>query len=207
LDWSGIEKLGNFLAGLFREVNSHWENHKEVPMKLSSLLWNVQLLSLLVIAPAAPIESNPQAAASSLVGTWRLIAIEGTGRGSAPGDHPKAIIIYGNDGRVAYQDVYTVNRPAFAKGLDAGTVEEKAAAFDTYGAYFGTYIFDAKAGTVTHHLERALVPGQIGVNYVRFVEVQGNRAVYYVAEDGKGGLYRRKEDATRRLIWERVEPK
>jgi hypothetical protein len=192
---------------LLREVHFCWKNLKEIPMKLSSLLWNVLLLSLLVVAPAAPVESNPQAVTSRLVGTWRLIAIEGTGRGTAPGDHPKGIIIYDNTGHMAYQGIYTVNRPAFAKGPNAGTMEEKVAAYDTYDAYFGTYTVDAKAGTVTHHVEGALPPGQIGTNKVRYFEFQGNRAIYYIAEDGKGGLYPRKEDAIRRLIWERVEPK
>jgi hypothetical protein len=174
-------------------------------VKLSTLLKRFFILSLLVASLAAPVGSNPRPDASALVGTWRLIGIEGTGRGTAPGDHPKAVIIYGSDGRVAYQGVYTVNRPAFAKGPDHGTAQEKAAAYDTYGAYFGTYTVDAKAGTVTHHVEGALVPGQIGASYVRFVEVQGNRATYYIAEDGKGGLYHRKEESTRRLIWEKIE--
>jgi len=44
--------------------------------------------------------------------------------------------------------------------LLTATTEEKAAAFDSYAAYFGTFTVDAKAGTVTHHLENNLVPGR-----------------------------------------------
>src|SRR5260370_7958622 len=61
----------------------------------------------------------------------------------------------------------------YAKGLLSATLEEKAAAFDGYAAYFGTYTVDAKAGTVIHHLEDNLVPGRRGTDSVRWFEFQG----------------------------------
>jgi len=58
----------------------------------------------------------------------------------------------------------------FTKGLLIATNEEKAA-FDTYGAYFGTFTLDAKARTVTHHLEDNFVPGREGTDNVRWFKV------------------------------------
>ncbi len=170
------------------------------------LLLVASLLSLSMIPTAAQQRVATANPASSLVGTWRLVAIEGTGRGTATNDHPMGIITYDSTGHMAAQMIYTSDRPKFASGQNSGTKEEKAAAYDTYGAYWGTYTVDQKAGTVRHHIEGSLTPGDIGNINVRYFEFQGNRIIYYVAEDGKGGLYARKEDATRRLIWERVEP-
>jgi len=54
----------------------------------------------------------------------------------------------------------------YTKGLLTATTEEKAAAFDTYAAYFGTYTIDAKTGTISHHLEDNLIPGRQGTDNV-----------------------------------------
>jgi len=93
----------------------------------------------------------------------------------------------------------------YTKGLLAATTEEKAAAFDTYAAYFGTYTIDAKVGTVSHHLEDNLVPGRQGTDNVRWFEFQGdNRLLLIPVEDGKGGVLALK-DATYKLLWERLK--
>jgi hypothetical protein len=84
-------------------------------------------------------------------------------------------------------------------------VEEKAAAFDSYGAYYGTYTVDAKAETVTHHIEDGLNPALRGRNNVRWFEFRGaDRLVLIATEDGKGGTVARK-DATYKLVWERIK--
>src|SRR5260221_14768473 len=43
-----------------------------------------------------------------------------------------------------------------------------------YDAYFGTYTVDAKAGVVTHHLESALFPGDIGKDIKRNFSISGD---------------------------------
>jgi hypothetical protein len=84
------------------------------------------------------------------------------------------------------------------------TPEQKAAAFDEYFAYYGTYKIDAKARTITHHLEDANAPGSRGVENLRYYEFQGdNRVLLMVAEDGKGGLIPR-EATTLKILWERI---
>ena len=104
--------------------------------------------------------------------------------------------------------VAKANRKPFApfnKGRLTATTEEKAAAFDTYVAYYGTYTVDAKAGTLTHHLVGSLIPGREGVNNVRWFEFHGDdRLLLIPVEDGKGGVLARK-DAAYKLLWERVK--
>jgi len=49
-------------------------------------------------------------------------------------DHPHGIIVYDASGRMAVRQANLDDRKPFSKGPAAGTLEEKAAAFDSYGA-------------------------------------------------------------------------
>jgi hypothetical protein len=94
--------------------------------------------------------------------------------------------------------------PPYNTGLRGASVEEKAAAFSGYTAYFGTYTIDAKAGTVTHHLEGSLVPGRQGTDNVCWFELEGEDRLFLIpVEDGRGGRIDRKE-AKFKLLWERI---
>ena len=97
------------------------------------------------------------------------------------------------------------DRKPFPRGLASATIEEKAAAFDSYVAYYGTFKVDSAAQTITHRLEDHNHPGRHGVDNVRWFEFQGNnRVVLIPREDGKGGVIDRKT-ATYKLIWERIQ--
>ncbi len=154
-------------------------------------------------------EPQPKTLSKKFVGAWKLVSIEGNPPG-LPGffDRPTGQLIYDPSGRVSAQIVTKADRkpfPPYNKGTSMATPEEKAAAFDGYTAYFGTYTIDAKAGTVTHHLEGTLVPGRQGTDNVRWFEFQGDdRLLLIPVEDGKGGTIARK-DATFRLLWERIK--
>ncbi len=116
--------------------------------------------------------------------------------------------MYDPSGRMSVQIVVKADRKPFApltKGLLTATTEEKAAAFESYAAYFGTFTIDAHAGTVTHHLEDNLVPGRQGTDNVRWFEFQGDNCLYLIPiEDGLGGVLARK-DASFKLLWERLK--
>lgn len=43
-----------------------------------------------------------------------------------------------------------------------------------YVAYFGTYTVDTKNGIVTHHLESAIFPGDIGKSIQRHFSISGD---------------------------------
>lgn len=152
---------------------------------------------------------DPNAVTKTFVGSWRLISIEGNPPGRPRTyDRPAGLIMYDPSGRMSVQLVVKADRKPFApytKGLLDATPEEKATAFDSYAAYFGTYTVDAKAGTVTHHLEDSLVPGRRGTDNVRWFEFQGDdRLLLIPVEDGKGGVIARK-DASYKLLWERIK--
>lgn len=161
-------------------------------------------------ALAAPVLSIPSATpqekvTEKLVGAWRLVSVQGDSPMRKVGyDHPTGLIVYERSGWMSVQIAIHGERKPFAKGVSAGTTEEKAEAFDTYLAYYGTYTVDAKAETVTHHLADHSYPGFRGRDNIRWFEFQGdNRVVLIPTEDGKGGVISR-NDATYKLIWERI---
>jgi Lipocalin-like domain len=65
------------------------------------------------------------------------------------------IIMYDNSGHMSVQIVNS-NRPAFPNGRSRATDKEKADAFDSYIAYYGTYTIepengcDSSSGRVDH---------------------------------------------------------
>jgi hypothetical protein len=162
------------------------------------------ILFCLAATSAAP---HPDEVAKKFVGAWRLVSIEGNPPGRTDFyDRPSGLIMYDPSGHMCVNIVLKADRKPFApytKGLLTATTEEKAAAFDSYAAYFGTFTVDAKAGTVSHNLENNLIPGRQGTDNVRWFEFQGNDHLLLTPmEDGKGGVLARK-DATYKLLWER----
>ena len=167
------------------------------------------LLGLLVAAPgtlSAPAASSPQKLADKLVGAWRLVSVEGNSPvRRVDYDHPTGFIVYDRSGWMSVQIAVHGERKAFAKGYSNGTAEEKAEAFDTYFAYYGTYTVDPAAETITHHIVDYTYPGMRGHDNVRWFEFQGdNRLVLIPSENSKFGAINRK-DATYKLIWERIQ--
>jgi hypothetical protein len=164
------------------------------------------ILFSLAATSAAPL---PDDLSKKFVGAWRLVSIEGNPPGRTNFyDRPTGLIIYDPSGRMCVNIVLKADRKPFApftKGVLTATTEDKAAAFDSYAAYFGTFAVDAKAGTVAHHLEGNLIPGRQGTDNVRWFEFQGDNRLYLIPmEDSKGGVIAR-NDATYKLLWERVK--
>jgi hypothetical protein len=165
---------------------------------------------LILFCLASSVASRqPDDLARKFAGAWRLVSIEGNPPGR-PGlyDRPTGLLMYDPSGWMSVQIVVKANRKPFApytKGLLSATPEEKAAAFDGYGAYFGKYSVNTKEGTVTHHLEDNLVPGRRSTDNVRWFEFQGNdRLLLIPIEDGVGGVLARK-DTSYKLLWERIK--
>jgi hypothetical protein len=166
---------------------------------------------LLIFACLATISAAPppDELTKKFIGAWRLVSIEGNPPGRTNVyDRATGMIMYDSSGHMCVNIVFKANRKPFApytKGLLTATTEEKAAAFDGYAAYFGTFTVDARTGTVTHHLEDNLVPGRRGTDNVRWFEFQGEDLLLLIPiEDGKGGVLARK-NATYKLLWERIK--
>jgi hypothetical protein len=157
------------------------------------------VLSLALLVSTAFAADNAADLQKKFVGSWKLISIEGPNRNNTKS---VGMITYDNVGHMSVH-IVRGDRPAFPNGRAQATDREKAAAFETYTAYYGTYTFEPENGIVIHHLEGSITPGQIGQDNIRYFELQGNRLTLSVANDGKGGRMARK-DTTAHLTWERI---
>lgn len=122
---------------------------------------------------------------SQLAGGWRLVSRVTTGSDGKvlvdPGLSvtPTGVLIYDRFGHVAAQ-LSRPGRTVEMLGEECRAAEKVKGTNDTaqtilgYDAYFGTYTVDAKAGVVTHHLESALFPGDIGKDIKRNFSISGD---------------------------------
>jgi hypothetical protein len=160
-------------------------------------------LSLASLVPAAFGADSAADLQKKFVGSWKLISVEGQNR---PANTTSVgMLTYDNAGHMSVH-IVRGDRPAFPNGRARASEKEKAAAFDSYTAYYGTYTFEPENGIVIHHLEGSLSPGQIGQDNIRYFELQGSRLTLSVANDGKGGRLARK-DTTSHLTWEKITAK
>ena len=72
------------------------------------------------------------------------------------------------------------------------TADEAKLALTGYIGYFGTYSIDERAGTVTHHRQASIQPGDSG-DLVRRYEFVGDRLVL------------RPPNSTMEVTWERIK--
>jgi hypothetical protein len=159
-------------------------------------------VSLALLVPAVFGADNSADLHKKFVGSWKLISIEGP---NGINTNSVGMIMYDGTGHMSVH-IVRGDRPAFPNGRARATDKEKADAFSSYTAYYGTYTFEPENGIVIHHLEGSLSPGQIGQDNIRYFELQGNRLTLSVANDGKGGRLARK-DTTSHLTWERISAK
>ena len=139
--------------------------------------------------------------ANPLIGTWRLISYElrdAAGNVTYPwGAHVTGFITYTEEGRMAV--VFSrADRPQHnTADRWGGSLEEKAAAYDSSMAYAGTY--DFAGDTVTHHVEVCTFQNRVGTDQVRTVRLEGNRVTLETPPNPQAGAMR-----VGHLVWERV---
>ncbi len=138
--------------------------------------------------------------ASSVVGTWRLRRWESRtedGRVSYPmGPDTIGYLTYTADGFM-FAAMMRPDRARFAGAdLFGGTSQEKAAAVDSYLTYCGRY--EVREGRVIHRIELSLFPNWVGVDQVRYVELEGDRLTITTPQLQVGG------QSVHRLVWERA---
>jgi hypothetical protein len=153
--------------------------------------------------------ATPKLTKDAIIGAWRLVDIEYSGpNGSLVdpvfGANSQGLIIYDPSGWMSVQ-IFSADRPAMprpATRTSGPAVPEanaaKAAAFDSYYAYFGTWDYDAGTSIITHHLKSSLLPHETGVDYRRSVSIHGGRLDLTVSNQVNG------ENRQRTLTWERV---
>jgi hypothetical protein len=146
-----------------------------------------------------------------LVGGWSLVSrVTTTAEGKVLTDPglsatPKGVLIYDRYGHVAAQ-LSRPGRTVEALGDECREAEKIQGTNDTaqtvlgYDAYFGTYTVDAKAGIVTHHLESALFPGDIGKDIQREFVIAGDSLTIKFHTTLRDGT-----PVVRTLVWTRMK--
>lgn len=173
------------------------------------VVWFFCLCAPLLPAASADRGDTAHLVRQDLIGAWRLVRIEFSGpQGSIADPFYQAgstgVIIYDPSGWMSVHIVAPHRRgwevPASRSSAIAMSHDRqlKAAAFDTYYSYFGTWEFDAKTSVVTHHVKSSLIPAESGLNYGQQVALEGGRLIFTVRGGGKG------QQTVRRKIWERV---
>jgi hypothetical protein len=136
------------------------------------------------------VSAQSQSDAQRLIGSWRHI---GSTIDSKPrpgrGAIPKGIIIYDVHGHMACH--VAPDREVTKAGKEP-MGEEAQAALAGHIAYFGTYSVDERAGTVTHHRQASVQPGDKG-DVVRGYEFVGDRLIL------------RPVGTTQEVVWERIK--
>jgi hypothetical protein len=143
-----------------------------------------------------------------LIGAWRLVGIEYSGPDGPIVDpfyqaDSAGIIIYDPSGWMSVH-IVAPNRRSWAvpasrpaSGATAQHQRLKAAAFDTYYTYSGTWDLDEATSVVIHHVKAALIPAETGVSYAQKVTLEGGRLIF-------AGTGSKDEKIVRRKIWERI---
>jgi hypothetical protein len=127
--------------------------------------------------------------ANKLLGAWRYVGTRINDSNWDRGANPKGMIYYGPHGEMAVQIAPDVKRTRAGAAM---TPQEAFTAVKDYIAYFGTYTVDEAAGTVTHHRQDSLQPGD-GGDLVRRYELNGDRLVL------------RAPNSTLEVTWERIK--
>jgi hypothetical protein len=139
---------------------------------------------------------SPRTTQQDLIGAWRLTGIEvqgPAGRELDPfyGSGSRGLLIYDGSGWFSVQ-IENSARPAVEvpsvrpapKRTEMAT-RLKAAALDSYYAYYGTWSFDPATSTVTHRAQGALYPSEDAAIYPQHVEVAGNHMTFTRTQNGK----------------------
>ena len=148
---------------------------------------------------------------AQLTGSWRLVSRESRREnGEIEGDAglstlPMGVLIYDQSGHVAAQ-LSRRNRTLSIFHDECSIAAEIKGTPDTaqtvlgYDAYFGTYTLNEKDGIVTHHLEAALWPGDIGKSIDRRFTLSGDRLTISFKTTTKDGV-----NVNRIFVWERMK--
>jgi hypothetical protein len=146
-----------------------------------------------------------------LVGSWSLQSRETTlSDGKVVVDPglsatPSGVLIYDRSGHVAAQlsrrgrTVEMIANECHEAAQIRGTTDTAQTVLG-YDAYFGTYTVDEEKGIVTHHLESALFPGDIGKNIKRAFTISANRLTIRFSTTTNEGI-----PVTRTLVWTRMK--
>ena len=126
-----------------------------------------------------PPSAQGQSLKEQLLGTWTLVSwTQVVGDVEEPGllgRDPVGQFIFAPDGHMCFSAMRRTRSKLAGPGPQAGTPEEKAAAYDGYVGYCGRYDVSEEERSVTFRLELSSFPNWTGTTQKRFVEVSGTR--------------------------------
>jgi hypothetical protein len=148
---------------------------------------------------------------AQLIGSWRLVSRESRREnGQVEIDQglstlPLGVLIYDQSGHVAAQlsrrdRTVSIFREECSAAAETKGTPDTAQTVLGYDAYFGTYTLNEKEGIVTHHLEAAIWPGDIGKDINRHFTISGDRLTIEFKTTTREGV-----KVTRTLTWERMK--
>jgi hypothetical protein len=163
------------------------------------MLRNVLLLVALLygVGSVAASVSGP----APIVGTWQLVTrIDHDVSGNVVpeeslGSDPIGYLIYDNAGHVAAQ-LSARRRDAASCITTSPAQTNNPAHIAGYDAYFGRYEVDVAAGVVTHIMDGALAPGDVGRRVKRRFRIEGDTLTIQFEPGGPG--------VTRTIVWRRI---
>ena len=111
------------------------------------------------------------------------------------GEKPTGRLIYDASGAMSLQMMRMGRKEAIASPANARDKTNPRAILG-YDSYFGRYIVDEKAGTVTHHVEGSLFPEDLGEDWVRPFTLKGDTLTLRLTSAADG--------LTRTLVFQRM---
>jgi hypothetical protein len=154
------------------------------------------VIAILLAAPML-LAREQGTVAQRLVGSWELVSFEniaadGTRR---PGAYDRGQISYDASGRMSAHLMHSSNKADATPQSD----ELRAAAYRRYLGYYGPFVVDAAAGTVTHIVEGSSNPSWVGSKQLRYYELSpDNSQLTLSLRDGTR--------TTSALVWKRSRP-
>lgn len=144
---------------------------------------------------------------SPLVGVWELASFvlpDSTGAARPWWDNkPAGLIVYTDAGFVSAQ-LYDTRRPLVGVRWDSASADAARAQFAGLTTYYGTYVLDTLAHTVTHTVQGAMAPDWVGRKLVRgYRFISANEVELRVITDANG----QPTSVGPVLVWRRADPK
>ncbi|MSQ11361.1 MAG: lipocalin-like domain-containing protein [Dehalococcoidia bacterium] len=143
------------------------------------------------------------ATSKRLLGLWRLVSLRTQAPGRPTeyplGKNPVGIISYYPSGHMSVHLMRRGRKRFASNDARQVTVEEKAAAYDSFGAYFGKFEVKPKEKAVYHLVEGASFPNMVGTAQKRLYEFRGRRlTLRAIADLPEGG------QSVTQVVWERA---
>jgi hypothetical protein len=127
----------------------------------------------------------------SILGPWELVSCVGESREGDSflpyGEQPVGKLIYTEGGHLAVVLMNSARSPFASEDISKATIEEAAAAFNTFDAYAGRWNLDPDTGRIEHTIECGRIPNWVGKTHTRFSSVQDEELTLSTEEFSMAG--------------------